>query len=71
MMFNRAAELAIREDVFRWLDERMIDHGGYEIHHSVLRSYHYGEMPLPLLDRGKGIRNPRQFLSTLSIMTWW
>lgn len=71
MMFSRAKELAIREDVFRWLDERMIDHGGYEIHHSVLRSYHYGEMPLPLLDRGKGIRNPRQFSSTLSIMTGW
>lgn len=71
MMFSRDEESAIRKDVFRWLDEQFIGHGGYEIHHSVLRSYHYGDMPLPLLDRGKGIRNPKSFSSTLSIMSGW
>lgn len=71
MMFSRVEELAIREDVFRWLDEQFIGHGGYEIHHSVLRSYHYGDLRLPLLDAGRGIRNPRQFSSTLSIMSGW
>lgn len=71
MMFSRTEELAIREDVFRWLDERMIDHGGYELSRAVLSSYEYGGVRIPLLDRGKGIRNPIQLSSTLSIMTGW
>lgn len=64
-------ERAIREDVFRWLDEQFIGHGGYEIHHSVLRSYAYRGERIPLLDRNRGIRNPATFRSTLSIMSGW
>ncbi len=70
-MRTHAEELAIREDVFRWLDEQFVGHGGYEIHHSILRSYEYNGERIPLLDRGKGIRNPAPFSSTLSIMSGW
>lgn len=71
MMRAHQEELAIRADVFRWLDEKFIDGGGYEIHHTVLKSYQYNGERIPLLDTGKGIRNPRTFSSTLSIMSGW
>ncbi|QKJ18572.1 HNH endonuclease [Microbacterium hominis] len=70
-MRSREEELAIRADIFRWLDEQFIGQGGYEIHSSVLRGYHFGDQHIPLLDRGKGIRNPATFSSTLSIMSGW
>jgi putative restriction endonuclease len=70
-MRSRDEELVIRTDIFRWLDEQFIGQGGYEIHSSVLRGYHYGDEHIPLLDRGKGIRNPATFSSTLSIMSGW
>lgn len=70
-MRSRAEELAIREDAFRWLDEQFIARGGYEIHHSVLRSYEFEGERIPLLDRGKGIRNPASFSSTFTIMSGW
>lgn len=70
-MRSAAEQAAIREDVFRWLDDVFIGHGGYEIHHTVLRSYAYHGERIPLLDRGKGIRNPANFSSTLSIMSGW
>lgn len=70
-MYSRAEELIIRQDVFRWLDDEFIGHGGYEIHHTKLRSYHYGDTHLPLLDTGRGIRNPAAFSSTLTIMSGW
>ncbi|GAB3612596.1 HNH endonuclease [Humibacter ginsengisoli] len=64
-------QVAIREDVFRWLDDVFIGHGGYEIRHSILRSYTYHGERIPLLDQGRGIRNPADFSSTLSIMSGW
>lgn len=70
-MRTRQEELAIRADVFRWLDEKFIDGGGYEIHHTVLKSYQYNGERIPLLDTGKDIRNPSTFSSTLSIMSGW
>lgn len=70
-MRTHEEELAIRADVFRWLDEKFIDAGGYEIHHSVLKSYEFEGQRIPLLDTGKGIRNPASFSSTLSIMSGW
>ncbi|WP_298941709.1 HNH endonuclease [uncultured Microbacterium sp.] len=71
MMRSREEERAIRADIFRWLDEQFIGQGGYEIHSSVLRGYCYGDEQIPLLDRGKGIRNPATFSATLSIMSGW
>lgn len=70
-MRSHEEELIIREDIFRWLDDKFIEHGGYEIHSPVLRSYEFNGEHLPLLDRGKGIRNPATFSSTLSIMSGW
>ena len=70
-MRTREEELAIRADVFRWLDEKFIDGGGYEIHHTVLKSYEFEGERIPLLDTGRGIRNPATFSSTLSILSGW
>lgn len=69
-MRSRLEELAIRSDVFRWLDERYIENGGYELSRELLESYTFEGEPIKLLDPGgRGIRNPRTFSSTLSIMT--
>lgn len=68
-MLSREAEQAARADVFRWLDEQFVGRGGYEIHHTVLRSYTYQGERMPLLDPQRGIRNPATFSSTLTIRT--
>lgn len=67
---NRPAleQRAIREDVFRWLDARR-DSGAYEYSRQQLTNYAYRGERIPLLDTGRGIRNPRDFDSTLTIMT--
>lgn len=69
-MRSRLEELAIRSDVFRWLDERFSENGGYELSRELLESYSYDGEPIKLLDPGgRGIRNPASFSSTLTIMT--
>ncbi|MGP6178200.1 HNH endonuclease [Microbacterium sp. A196] len=70
-MRTHQQELAIRNDVFHWLDQKFIGGGGYEIHHTELKSYEFQGERIPLLDTGKGIRNPATFSSTLSIMSGW
>lgn len=70
-MRSAAEQAEIRQDIFRWLDDVFLGHGGYEVHHSVLRAYEFHGERIPLLDRGKGIRNPADFSSTLSIMSGW
>ena len=67
-MYSQGEEQAIREDVFRWLDDK-VGSGAYELTRQGLVAYCYGELPMPLLDRARGIRNPADFASTLSIMT--
>lgn len=64
-------EQAIRYDVFRWLDAAFIGRGGYEISRAELLSYSFLGERIPLLDTGRGIRNPATFRSTLSIMSGW
>ena len=64
-------EREIRLDVFRWLKERSLRTGGYEISRSVLLNYSFRGERIPLLDTGRGIRNPATFRSTLSIMSGW
>jgi putative restriction endonuclease len=65
-MRSRLEELAIRADVFRWLDERYIENGGYELSRGLLESYTFEGEPIMLLDPGgRGIRNPAIFSSTL------
>lgn len=70
-MLPLEVESAIRADVFRWLDERFLGHGGYELSRAELESYTFDGERLPLVDTGRGIRNPREFRSTLSILTGW
>jgi putative restriction endonuclease len=65
---TEAEQRSIREDVFRWLDERLAA-GSYELSRAELESYSYLGERIPLLDRSRGIRNPGDFDSTLSIMT--
>jgi len=70
-MRSAGEEAAIREDVFRWLDDIFIGRGGYEIPRAQLLSYEFRGERIPLLDTGRGIRNPADFSSTLSIMSGW
>jgi putative restriction endonuclease len=65
---TEAEQRSIREDVFRWLDERLAA-GTYELGRAELESYSYFGERIPLLDRSRGIRNPADFDATLSIMT--
>lgn len=58
----------IRQDIFRWLDERR-DAGAYEYSRDELINYTFSGERIPLLDTGRGIRNPLEFDSTLTIMT--
>lgn len=51
-MRSRIEELAIRADVFRWLDERFDENGGYELSRELLESYSFDGEPIKLLDPG-------------------
>lgn len=65
---TRIEQDAIRDDVFRWLDARR-NAGAYEYSREVLINYVFNGERIPLLDTGRGIRNPADFDSTLTIMT--
>jgi putative restriction endonuclease len=65
-VYSAEEEAAIRLDIFAWL-ERRISSGQYEFGYADLASYTYLGAPIPLMDRGRGIRNPAAFRSTLSI----
>lgn len=61
-------QMAIREDIFRWFAERA-ESGIAEVSRSELVNYTFRGVRIPLLDQGRGIRNPADFDSTLTIMT--
>ncbi len=65
---SRAEQAAIRQDVFRWLDEQLAS-GKWELTRAELESYEYLGERIPLLDRNRGIRNPVDFDSTITVMT--
>ena len=67
-MRSAAEQATIRLDVFRWLDGKL-GSGQSELSRDELDNYHYGLERLPLLDTARGIRNPQDFDSTLTIMT--
>ena len=58
----------IREDIFRWLDDKQ-GSGQADLSRKELENYHFGSERIPLLDTARGIRNPRDFSSTLTIMS--
>lgn len=65
---SRLEQDAIRTDVFRWLDDRR-NAGAYEFSRDELTNYTYDGERIPLLDTSRGIRNPADFDSTLTVMT--
>jgi putative restriction endonuclease len=65
-MYSAAEQALIREDIFRWLDER-VGAGHYEFKGDELKGYEWNGENLPLVDGQRGIRNPASFSSTLSI----
>lgn len=67
-MRSDAEQQMIREDIFRWLDSKL-DSGQSDLSRAELENYHFGDERIPLLDTARGIRNPRDFSSTLTIMT--
>ena len=67
-MYSHEQEQALRLEIFRLLEEREVT-GQYEFSRDELANFYIGELRLPLIDRGRGIRNPAEFSSTLSIMT--
>ena len=67
-MRSEAEQRAIREDIFRWLDQKL-GGGAYELSRDELEGYTYLGERIPLLDTARGIRNPQDFGATLTIMT--
>lgn len=67
-MRSEAEQRIIREDIFRWLDTKLSS-GQSELSRAELGNYHFGNERIPLLDTARGIRNPRDFDSTLTIMS--
>ncbi|MHA6670222.1 HNH endonuclease [Homoserinimonas sp. A447] len=67
-MRSEAEQRIIREDIFRWLDTKL-GSGQSELTRAELEGYHFGNERIPLLDTARGIRNPRDFDSTLTIMS--
>ena len=61
-------QAAIRIAVFTWLDKKLAE-GRYELTRTELEAFQYEGERLPLLDTARGIRNPRNFEASLSLMT--
>jgi putative restriction endonuclease len=62
-----AVESALRVKIMDWVRERAEANGGF-LHRYELLSFRLGDRDLPLIDFSRGIRNPRGFGSTLSIV---
>ncbi|MHC5797340.1 HNH endonuclease [Lacisediminihabitans sp. FW035] len=67
-MFTEPEQQTIRLAAFRWLDEET-GAGRYDFSRRELRDFAYGGERLPLADAQKGIWNPKEFSSTLSIVS--
>ena len=63
-----AVESALRIAIMDWVRERAEANGGF-LHREELLGYRAGDRPLPLIDFSRGIRNPADFSSTLSIVS--
>lgn len=61
-------ESALRTAIMAWVRERADANGGF-LHRQELLGYRAGDRPLPLIDFSRGIRNPAEFSSTLSIVS--
>ena len=63
-----AVESALRATIMDWVRERAEANGGF-LHRQELLSYRVGDRDLPIIDFSRGIRNPADFSSTLSIVS--
>lgn len=61
-------ENALRQQIFDWVRERAELNGGF-LHRDELLDYHVRGNKLPIIDYSRGIRNPADFTSTLSIIS--
>jgi putative restriction endonuclease len=63
-----AIESALRIAIMAWVGERAEANGGF-LHRQELLGHRIGDRDLPLIDYSRGIRNPADFSSTLSIVS--
>jgi len=65
---DTAVETALRLQIITWVRERAEANGGF-LHRQELLSFRINDRDLPIIDFSRGIRNPRDFASTLSIIS--
>lgn len=65
---DSAVENALRKQIFDWVRERAELNGGFLLRDELL-DYHARGNKLPIIDYSRGIRNPAEFTSTLSIVS--
>jgi putative restriction endonuclease len=63
-----AVESALRVVIMDWVRERAEANGGF-LHRQELLGFRLGGRDLPIIDFSRGIRNPAEFSSTLSIVS--
>lgn len=61
-------ERELRYEIFDAL-RVMVDEAGGAVTREALTAFTLGEFAMPLIDRNRGIRNPRSFIATLSVMS--
>jgi putative restriction endonuclease len=62
-----SVEAALRVRIMEWVREHAEANGGF-LHRNDLLAFRLDDRDLPLIDYSRGIRNPREFDSTLSIV---
>lgn len=65
---DTALEARLRLQILDWVRERAEANGGF-LHRQELLSFRIDGRDLPIIDSSRGIRNPAEFNSTLSIVT--
>jgi putative restriction endonuclease len=68
MSFTATEQALIRQDIFRWLDELQLA-GQYDFSREDLGKYTWRGQSIRLVDPQGGIWNPKEFDTTLSILT--
>ncbi|MFI2703149.1 HNH endonuclease [Cellulosimicrobium composti] len=65
---DSVVEAALRTRIIQWVHERAEANGGF-LRRDELLDFHIDGNKLPVIDYSRGIRNPRDFSSTLSIVS--
>ncbi|MEJ1230225.1 MAG: HNH endonuclease signature motif containing protein [Galbitalea sp.] len=67
-MYSPERQSAIRTAIFTWLDRKLAE-GRYELTRAELEEFEFEGEQIRLLDPARGIRNPKDFDATLTLMT--